>query len=302
MKTKTFKIKSKSDGLLLDTSMFIPANPKAIVIFSHGMAEHKERYFDFMQYLTEHQYLTIIHDHRGHGFSIENENDLGYFYDETADYIVEDLHDVYLNIKNVYSNLPVYLFSHSMGTLVARKYLKKYDDTLDKLVLCGAPCDNRLKKLALVLAKTIKTIKGNHYRSPLINRLVFANADELFEGELKNRWLSKNQDNVQKYNDDPLCGFTFTTNGFINLFQLLIDTFDENHWILHKTELPILMIAGQDDPIIGSSEKWYQTKTFLNNLGYQNIENILYPNLRHEILNESNNQKVYQDILNFFDK
>ena len=122
------KITSKQDGLKLEIAIMECKNPKGIVQFSHGMAEHKERYFDFMQYLNERGYICVIHDHRGHGGSVKSKNDYGYFYTENADYIVDDLFQVTEYIRDMYPGLEVTLFSHSMGTLVARCYLKKYDE------------------------------------------------------------------------------------------------------------------------------------------------------------------------------
>ena len=89
-------------------------NPKGIVQFSHGMAEHKERYFDFMQYLNERGYICVIHDHRGHGASVKSKKDYGYFYTENADYIVDDLFQVTEYVRDMYPGLEITLFSHSM--------------------------------------------------------------------------------------------------------------------------------------------------------------------------------------------
>ena len=302
MNERIIKISSSSDGLELDARLFIPESEiKAVVMFAHGMAEHKERYFDFINFLNEHGYACLIHDHRGHGQSVKDKKDLGYFGDESSDFIVEDLHDVYLYITENFVGKPVYLFSHSMGTLVSRKYLKQYDDTLEKLVICGAPCDNPGKAFGLQVVKLIKAIKGDHHRSKLINKIIFGSYDGHFEGQLENRWLSANQANVQAYNEDPLDGFIFTTNGFMNLFNLMIDVFNPDGWAMKNKQLPILFIAGADDPVIGSLKQWQASKDYLIARGYSNIKAISYPGLRHEILNETNHDVVYRDVLNFFE-
>jgi len=150
------KITSKQDGLKLEIAIMECKNPKGIVQFSHGMAEHKERYFDFMQYLNERGYICVIHDHRGHGGSVKSKNDYGYFYTENADYIVDDLFQVTEYVRDMYPGLEVTLFSHSMGTLVARCYLKKYDEYIRRLILCGPPTENSAASFAVGLAKIIK--------------------------------------------------------------------------------------------------------------------------------------------------
>ena len=113
---------SPFDGLSLSVAISEPQGaPIGIIQFSHGMAEHKERYFPFMEYLSENGYICVIHDHRGHGGSVKSDKDYGYFYTEDIWAIVEDLHEVSVVIKEQYPYLPLYLFSHSMSTLVARK-------------------------------------------------------------------------------------------------------------------------------------------------------------------------------------
>ena len=300
---KNYKFISSSDNLELDVLKIEPKSDiKGVIVIAHGMAEHKERYIGFMDFLANHNYVAIINDHRGHGASVKSKNDLGYFYDETGNYIVEDIHDLIMQAKKDYPNVSITLFGHSMGSLVVRKYIKKYDDTIDKLIVCGAPCDNPLKGVALSLTKLIKVFKGDHHRTNLINTIAFSGNDKKFSGTLTNRWLSKNEDNVKAYNANELDGYVFTTNGFINLFKLMIDTYSIEAWKVTKPDLPILFIAGSDDPCIGSKDLWLSAQDFLKKRGYLNIEGILYPEMRHEILQEDDKELVYNDILEFIDK
>ena len=95
MKIDVQKITSQQDGLELEVAVVKPQSPAVgVVVFSHGMAEHKERYFDFIKYLSQHGFACVIHDHRGHGQSVKSESDLGYFYTQNINYIVDDLHQV----------------------------------------------------------------------------------------------------------------------------------------------------------------------------------------------------------------
>ena len=129
---KTVYLTSKQDGLKLHVLLMEPEEePKGIVQIVHGMAEHKERYEPFMEMLCKQGYISIIHDHRGHGKSIRAKEDLGYFYDESGKAIVEDVHQITQWAKDRYGEMPYHLFGHSMGSLVVRCYLKKYDNELD---------------------------------------------------------------------------------------------------------------------------------------------------------------------------
>lgn len=264
------------------------------------MAEHKERYRDFMQFLSAHGYVVAIHDHRGHGGSVRDVSDLGYFYTDNAQVIVEDLHDVTAFLQKRYPGYPIYMFSHSMGTLVARNYLKRYDHELSKVILCGPPTKNETIHLAILLAQISSKIHGELYRNHFLNQLVFYPANKKFGAV--NAWLSSDAAEVERYIYDPLCGYIFTNNGFLNLFELQKDAFDANGWIIRNSELPIFLIAGEDDPVIRGEKKFFQLETFLKQVGYQNVSAKLYKGMRHELLNETGKRQLYHDILAFLSK
>lgn len=135
---ETFKIKSSYDGLMLYCLIEEPKKkPVGIVQISHGMAENKERYKNFMKFLSNHGYIAVIHDYRGHEKSVAKEDEFGYF-NKSKDALKNELYEVIKFIKKKYPNLKITLFSHSMGSLVARMYIQDYDDMIDKLILCGA--------------------------------------------------------------------------------------------------------------------------------------------------------------------
>ncbi len=301
MDKKMFTVKSECDGLDIDITVFEPENEiKGIFQISHGMAEHKERYYKFMEYLTQNGYVTVINDHRGHGNSVKSNDDLGYFYDNSAEYIVEDLHQITKLMKEQYPNKPLVLFGHSMGSMVVRKYIKKYDDEIDKLIVCGSPSRNKYAKVGLNVAKIVEKLKGEKYRSKFIQKLAFGSYSSKKE-KSENSWICDNEDTVDQYDKDELCGFIFTTNGFQNLFGLMIDIYDKNGWKLNNKNLPILFIAGSRDPVIMNKEKWLESQDFLKTIGYNNIQNRLYNGMRHEILNEKESYLVYKDILDFIE-
>lgn len=301
VKKRQETIISKKDGLPLSLMMMEPeGKARGIVQFSHGMAEHKERYEDFMNYLASRGYITVIHDHRGHGASVKSKKDLGYFYTEEMDGIVDDLYQVTTFIKERYPNLDITLFSHSMGTLVARCYLKKYDKAIQKLVLCGPPTQNNLVGTAIFLAKIENLFGKAKTPNTLLNRLTFGSYNKGFKEE--NEWICSNLETVRNYNQDPLCGFIFTTNGFFNLFEMMKEAYNKKGWNIENSTLPIYMIAGREDPVIQSEKKFYQLITFLKEMGYQNIVAKLYDKKRHELLNETGREEIYQDILKFIEK
>ena len=301
---KTVYLTSKQDGLKLHVLLIEPEQePKGIVQIVHGMAEHKERYEPFMEMLCKNGYISVIHDHRGHGKSVKDENDLGYFYDDSGKAIVEDTHQITEWMKERYGKeLPYHLFGHSMGSLVVRCYLKKYDDELDSLIVCGSPSENKAAKAAGLLAKAAcKT--GAQKKGKIFQKLAFGlYGKNLEEGESQNGWISYNKENVKAYDENPLDGFVFSNNGFLNLFLLMDETYSKKDWQLKHPSLPILFIAGADDPCIGSKKQYAKAMTSLKKCGYNHVRGMLFLNRRHEILNEDGVEKVYEAILYFLEQ
>ena len=293
-----YTLNSECDGLSLEVAVTEPhGTPKGIVQISHGMAEHKERYEDFMEYMAANGYVCLIHDHRGHGASVASKEDLGYFYTEDIGHIIEDLYQVTRFAKEKYPGLPIMLFSHSMGTLVSRNYLKKHDVAIDKLILCGPPTENPLAPLGILAARLSILLKGDRYRSPILQKLTFGTYNNGIP--LENGWISTDEAEVKKYNGSELCGYIFTNNGFLNLYRLMQQAFCKRGWQVQNPDLPIFIIAGSDDPVIQSEKKFNRLADFLRQRGYCDIRAKLYEGKRHELLNERGKREVYRDIMDF---
>ena len=204
----TAELISKQDGLTLSVLWTEPEKKvRGVVQISHGMSEHKERYLPFMKFLAGHGYAAVIHDHRGHGGSVREKEDLGYFYNTKEKGIIEDLHQVTRWAKDRFAGLPFYMLGHSMGTLVARNYLKQYDEELDKLVLTGPPSKNPAVDAGLWLAKVQKKLRGGSYRSKEIQLLAFGPFASRFRKEgSPSAWICSDEKVVEAYDQSPLCG------------------------------------------------------------------------------------------------
>ncbi|MBQ0059111.1 MAG: alpha/beta fold hydrolase [Lachnospiraceae bacterium] len=304
MKSKTYTIPSPVDGLPLSVLLTEPdeGNIRAVFQIVHGMAEMKERYTDFMEYLSTLGYACIIHDHRGHGQSMRSKEDKGYFYGVSGLALAEDVRAVSQEVKKLYPGKKHILMGHSMGSLVVRCFVKKYDDMIDGLIVMGPPSKNPAVGMGQFMAKTIALFRGRHHRSHFLNNVVFGS----YAMSVKNRrttydWLSVNRENVDFYIHHDLCGFCFTLDGFLGLFELLKETYDESGWKASNPSLPILFVSGAEDPCIGSEENFRYAIDFMHERSYWDISSIMYPGMRHEILNETDNRKVYQDISNWLE-
>ncbi len=295
---KTFKI--ETDDLTIHGSIFEPkGRVKGVVQILHGMCEHKERYYDFMKFLSSKGYISVIHDHRGHGESINNKYVLGYF-GKDKDILVKDAHLVTSYIKEKYPNYSITLFGHSMGSLVARRYISFYDNEITRLILCGTPTYNPLSNVGSVLASIVGLLKGDYHRSKLLNNLSLGTYSKKFDNS--NDWISTNPEIIKKYETDERCGFVFTVNGFKMLFKMMSNVYKKKEYHLNNNKLSIFVIGGTDDPVINGESKFNHLKQFLLSIGYKNVSNKLYKGLRHELLNEIGNDKIYDDVLHFIQK
>lgn len=301
-KVESFVLNSAADGLPLSVCVVAPEDrpPRALVQFAHGMAEHKERYLPFMEFLAERGYACAINDHRGHGASVKSPGDLGYFYAGGAKALVEDLHQVTLWFKARHPGLRLFLFGHSMGSLAVRVYRQKYDGDIDGLVVCGSPGRNPATGAGLALNRIMTVFKGERYISPLFVQMTtgsFAKAHP--DPGTRNAWLSTNQDNVRRYDADPLCGFPFTLNGYRALLELMRDAYKPVP--AGNPALPVHFISGAEDPCAPDERGFNDAVACLKRDGYQTVTSKMYPGMRHEILNHTNHQAVYEDLERLFD-
>lgn len=285
-----------SDGHRIFVRIYEPAG-EVIGRFHilHGMGEHSGRYDAFATLLSELGYFVTLHDHRGHGKTAEINGKLGYFADENGfNRVVEDVYEVIQNVRYDYKPVPIYIFGHSMGSFIARRFIQLYSDIVDGCILCGTGATTSLHKLGNVVAKTMARTKGKDAKGTLMNELSLGGFNKQFKNTKTGYdWLTSDQDEIQKYIDDPLCGFIATNQFFVDLTDglLLINQKEENERI--GKDLPILLISGSVDPVGLNGKGVYKVANQLKNAGLQNVVIYLFEGMRHEILNEVNREQVY---------
>ena len=303
MQEKRFTLSSDFDGIEISGLLYEPqGKPKGIVQIVHGICEHKARYLPFLKFLASQGYVAECHDHRGHGESVKEKADLGWFGDYDGVAIVEDTCLITRYLKTQYPNLPVTLFGYSMGALIACCYLQKNEKQVDKVILCGLPEKNRLVGLGIFSEKCIRLLRGSRYRSKILFSFAMRKAIKKFQNEGICRWLTRDEEVIKNYLADPKCAFIFTCNGMENLFKLLRRTYQKKEYLAKKENLPILSVAGGEDPIIGNELKWFESIEFLRGVGYKQVQGKLYQGMRHEILSEIGKEEVYANLLSFLEK
>lgn len=273
---------------------------KGAVAIVHGMAEHRKRYAGFAEYLADSGYGVITYDLPGHGESVSEEK--GHFGDDGWQTLVESAGRAVRRAKTEFPDVKIVLFGHSMGSMIARCYLQDHDSEIDGLILSGAPNWQRAAAAGIALGKQIRGVKGKKGFSKVMDKLITGNFNKAVENPSTGvDWLSYNEENVKQYLEDPECGFGFTVQGYLDELEGMEQMHKVEHYHCTKPKMPVAFFAGKEDPCIGGQKGFADSVGTLKSAGYRHISTRLYPKMRHEILHETDSQRVYRDIKNWLD-
>ena len=278
---------------------------KGVVQIIHGMCEHAQRYAPLAEFLNEKGYLVCAEDHLGHGKSVTSEKELGYFNKQRSTKIVlDDIRALHLAVKKQTEGKPYFILGHSMGSFFCRKYISLYGKEFDGAIVMGTGFNNAFTlSFGIAVAGLSSLFCGWHRRSKLITKLAFGVYNKKFKpARTPFDWLSKDEENVDRYLADPLCGFTFTNNGYHVLFSILKDVC--SHKTIEATDknLPVFFVSGSDDPVGGYGKGVLKVKKKFDEAEIKDVSVKLYEGARHEILNDFCKTEVYGDILEFIEK
>ena len=296
MPTQEIIYTSEFDGQKIKAYYYHIENPKAFVCIFHGMAEHQLRYKKLAKVLNENKFNVLTIDHRGHGESLYDGKLKGYFADEDGWYKnLDDLHAIITMIKP--KNTPFVLFGHSMGSLVARSYLKKYGQELSALYLSGSPDESPMANVGLFIAQALRAMKGKKHASPFMTKLSFGAFNKAIKNPVSSMdWLSVNADNVKKYNEDDLCGFDFTTQAYVDMLEGIKEVYHGEDWKVSNPDLPIHLESGEFDPCFLPNGLNRAVKR-LNEIGYHYVDYHLLKGCRHEIFNDIKQDELSDDFI-----
>lgn len=299
--TEEIYFKSAEKNTDIYARFWIPDNIKLILQIAHGMVEHINRYDDFAKFLNKHNILVVGNDHLGHGNSVSSPEQFGYFSNANGnDYLISDMYSLTKIVKQKYPNLPYVFLGHSMGSYLLRQYLCIHGKELDGAIIMGTGDEPPLKlKGALAIIEKIASVKGWDYRSNPIDKTAFGGFNKKFKSRTHRDWLSRDPKQIDKYIADPKCSFVFTLNGYYNLVYG-INKLNEDYFLNNMPkDLPILFLSGEDDPVGAFGKGPVSVFKKFNSLNMSNTNIKIYPEFRHEILNEIDNHIVYNDILNW---
>ncbi len=278
---------------------------KGILQISHGMIEHIERYDEFAVFLASRGFLVVGNDHMGHGQSVSNSEEWGYFAKEdSSKKVVEDLHALTLKMKSKYPGVKYFVLGHSMGSFMIRRYLMTYGKEVDGAIIMGTGMQSFMKlALGKLILKVVKMFYGEKHRSVFLEQVMFGSYNKRFSTNKKGKeWLTRDEKEVQCYRNDPACSFLFTINGIETLLSTLSFIQAKENIQCFPKEIPILMVSGREDPVGNYGKGVKKVFETYQQHGVKNITLKLYDGARHEPLNEMNRYEVYEMIYTYLNK
>ena len=302
MKTTNFTFKGEEDDKIY-VYKYEPLEKRrinGIVQISHGMAEEASRYKEFANFLTSNGYVVYINDHRGHGKSAKGIENVGILAKRDGIHlIVKDLNKLTSIIKKEHKDIPIFLFSHSMGSFAAQKYIIDYSEDIDGVILSGTNGSHGFEvDLGFLLSKIIIKIKGRDKKGYFIDKIVFGGFNKKFKpNKTKFDWLNRDYNEIQKYIDNKYCGITFSNGYFYDLFKLLKEIRNLKNIEKIDKKLPVYIFAGDKDPAGKFGKGILKLHKNYKKVGIENVKYKLYKDGRHEMLNEINKVEVMNDVL-----
>jgi alpha-beta hydrolase superfamily lysophospholipase len=304
MISESFTLKT-SDHTDIFVYKWRPENPKALVQIAHGMAEHAGRYAGFAERLVNAGYAVYANDHRGHGKTAGTLDNIGYFADSDGwDRVVQDLRELTETIKKEYPGLPVFLLGHSMGSFLFRNYIFSDCSHINGVILSGTGNNPKvLITVARFLAGREVKKQGARGKTKLMHNLTFGAFNKPFKPNRTDfDWLNRDNAEVDKYIEDPFCGEVFTAGFYRDFMAGLQQIGNVNNIKKIRKDLPVFLFAGDKDPVGAKGKGVKQVYESFRKAGLKDVTCRLYEDGRHEMLNETNREEVYKDIIAWMDE
>ncbi|KQZ30594.1 lysophospholipase [Mesorhizobium sp. Root552] len=278
--------------------------PRAVVQINHGLAEHAARYARFADFLSMRGCHVFAHDHRGHGFTRAPDAPQGRFGSENGgDKVLADVTAVHDLIAADHPNLPVIAFGHSMGGLIALNFVLRHSSRIHAAAVWNANFTAGLPdRLALAILAWERFRLGSDVPSQLLPRLTFGAWGRKIAGHRTPfDWLSRDPAEVDKYVADPLCGWPASVSLWRDLFGFIFNGADDANFAAVRNTLPFNLVGGEKDPATDGGTAVEHLASRMRRMGFSNLVSTIYPQTRHESLNEINRDQVMADFAAWLD-
>ena len=260
---------------------------KAVLQLSHGMVEYIKRYDEFAEFMCSHGYYVVGNDHLGHGKSVQSKSEYGFFNEKYGNAcVIGDMHTLRQRTMKKYPDVPYFMLGHSMGSSLLRQYVQMYGNGLAGAMFIGVVADQQRATLQFGrrLCRTLAMFRGWHYKSKLVDRMAVGAYNRKFK------------------NPKTRADWVTSDDAYYSMFSgMLIMEKKESIYMIPK-QLPILFAAGAEDPVGGFGKGVRKVYEKYKAAGIQDISLRLYAGDRHELLNETDREQVYEDLLEWMEE
>ena len=277
---------------------------KGVLQLVHGMQEYIERYQELAEYMASAGYFVVGHDHLGHGDSVKSPEELGYVGRQGAVLWLRDIGQIRRMAVSYAPKVPYIILGHSMGSFVCRAYVARFGSDMKAVALMGTSAGPgaAVGQLQLQALKVLVHRCGPKGHDPLPQKLSTGAYNKAFApNRTPNDWVSTDETEVDRYTNDPLCGFPLTVSGYRDVAELLLDINKPLWYRKIPKHVPFLLLSGEQDPVGDFGKGVRKVYAGMRRAGCQ-VELKLYPGLRHALITEQNHFRVYNDLLTFFEK
>lgn len=280
------------------------APPRAVIQIVHGMSEYILRYDEFARFLTGRGFAVIGHDHLGHGRTAFGREEYGFLGHQGGwDYLTQDVHTLRELTGAQFPGLPFFMLGHSMGSFLARSYLIRWPGSLSGCILSGTGQPGAaLVTLGKTLAEFFIRTRGANTVSKLLARLSIGAYNKHFR---PNRtgvdWISRDSAVVDAYVADPLCRFVPTVGMYRDMMEGLQFIHDRDNLSKMDPDTPVHFFSGDHDPVGDMGDGVRRIFESFRSAGVKDLSIKLYPDGRHEMLNELCRDGVYRDVLDWLE-
>ncbi len=273
---------------------------QSLVLLSHGMTEYALRYAPFGEFLNSKGIALFAEDHRGHGKTAEKaeregKGFFGYLADKDGFFrVVDDIMEEARMLRSWYPGKKLFLFGHSFGSFIAQCFIEKYASLVDGCILCGTAGPRLAVYPGSLVVRAISACSGARNISPLIGMLTM--------GSYGNDWLSRDKEVLARYVADPWCTFKCRNGFYVDMLAGLCFIHRKGSLSAIPKNLPILLIAGTDDPVGDYGRSVRALYERYEKLALEDVTIKLYEGAKHELLNETNRDEVMNDVLEWMKK
>ena len=279
---------------------------RAVLQICHGMVEYIKRYDEFAQFLCEKGFYVVGNDHLGHGKSVQSKSEYGFFEKKYGNAcVLGDIHTLRQRTVKKYPEMPYFILGHSMGSSLLRQYIQMYGNGLSGVVLMGVVTDHRRSSLLFVkqLCRLMAAVRGWHYRSRMVDELVTGSFNKKFKPSVTRAdWITSDKEHLDAYVTDPLCSFMFTVNAYYSMMAGMLGMQKKENISMIPKSLPVLFVSGAEDPVGNFGKGVRKVCEIYKSAGLRDVSLKLYEGDRHEILNETNREQVYQELYEWFEE